>query len=72
MANIIEKVSKENKDEETVCINHEVENYKNATSSQKELGASPKTPFMKEFEQGITIEESRKKVYAKIDGLWNK
>jgi selenocysteine-specific translation elongation factor len=37
-----------------------------------ELGIMEKTAFQIECENGFTIEESRKRVHAKIDSLWKK
>ncbi len=38
----------------------------------EELGVLQKSKFMQEYEKGITIEESKKRVFAKIDSLWSK
>ena len=37
-----------------------------------QLGIIQKTEFQRECENGYTIEESRKRVHAKIDTLWKK
>lgn len=37
----------------------------------QQLGVLEKSSFMKEFEAGVSIEDSRKRAHAKIDGLWS-
>lgn len=51
----------------------DVQEYKEViTPMLYELGVMEKTAFQVECEKGISIEESRKKIHAKIDSLWQK
>ncbi len=51
----------------------DVEKYRQAIIPVlNQLGLIEKTEFQRECENGHTIEESRKRVHAKIDTLWEK
>jgi len=51
----------------------DVEEYKDViTPMLYEWGVLEKTAFQVECEKGNSIEESRKKIHAKIDTLWQK
>jgi hypothetical protein len=45
---------------------------KTKTSSTHKKNAIKKSVFEIECEKGFTIEESRKRIHDKIDGLWKK
>ncbi len=62
-----------NEDGKITHVTIDVQEYKDViTPMLYELGVMEKTAFQKECENGISIEESRKRIHAKIDSLWQK
>jgi hypothetical protein len=54
-----------------VTIN--IKKHKEAiTPMLEKLGVISKTPFQKEFEKGIPLEEARQKLLTKVRTLWGK
>ena len=72
MARVAGITTQKNTKGEITHVTIDLKKRKEVIPMLEELGVMEKTPFMQEFEKGITIEESRKRAHAKIDSLWKK
>ncbi len=73
MAHIAGVKTQKNTKGEITYVTINVKKHKELiTPVLQELGVLQKSKFMQEYEQGITIDESKKRVFAKIDDLWSK
>lgn len=59
-----------NDEGEITHVTIDVQKHKEALPLLKQLGLLEKTQFEIDCENGTSIEESRKRIHAKIDNLW--